>query len=119
MRRDGGALSMATFFLPHAKRDGACAVYAFFKMIRDALTATGSRAARGAQVARPADCSEIELRIRERIEGIYGGALELPNAEFRDETQHVLAAMTETVRRHEILRADLLEFVDASAADAN
>jgi phytoene synthase len=60
----------------------------------------------------------VAAAIRARIDDVCRGELDLPLPEFRDRTQHVMAAMVETVRRHGILRQDLFDFLDACADDA-
>ncbi len=66
-------------------------------------------------------------RVRERVEEMYDAHRgtrpesrekgKAPLADLRDETQRVMAAMTQTVRRFEIGREAMTQWVDACAAD--
>ena len=116
-RRQARDFYLASSFLPRAKRDGVCAVYALCLMLRDALAETGEdlAGARGmrnhpAVVGQAASCcssNEAEARLdmfRERLDTVYDGRLELPSPASRSEPQHALHAVAITVGRHRVSR---------------
>jgi phytoene/squalene synthetase len=127
-------------FLPRHKRDAAHTVVAFCRMIEEAIVAppgqfVGARVKREHPVfsldqleptgrdGRDGDsCGHVDsldtrLRLlRERVEEIYEDRVELPAVEARSEQQHALAAFAQTVRRFEIPRRWLLEFVEGCRA---
>src|SRR5205085_3217311 len=110
-------LYSAFLFLPRPKRDAACAVLAFCQMIREAIIADESplRSA-GALRAHPAIISsamasarkgldDFEDRIqllRQRLDEIREGRLELPPVESRSPQQHALHAIAFTIQRYQI-----------------
>jgi phytoene synthase len=73
-------------FVAREKREAIDAVVAFAHLLQSA--ASGGE--------------EMLQRVHERIAAIYAGKLELPRAEFRDESQHVVAAMSNTIGSIEI-----------------
>lgn len=99
-------------FLPREKGDGVCAIVAACRMFADVI---------GADAAKVGGCgtdpSGILEMLHARIEAMCAGELELPKAEFRDEAQHVLAAMSATVSKFEISKSEIASFVDGVAAD--
>ena len=116
-RREARGFYLATSFLPGAKRDAVCAVYALCMMLRDALSETGEdlTGARGmrnhpAVVGQTGSCcssNEAEARLdmfRERLDTIYAGRLELPSPASRSQPQHALHAFAVTVGRHQVSR---------------
>ena len=121
-RRYAGELSFALAFLPRAKRDAACAVGAFCGMVRDAMGA-GEESLQGAHGLRhhplagqgcttcgPTDSAGGRLALlRDRLDEIYDGRLELPLPEARSEAQHALHAFAVTVRRYQIPRGLFLD----------
>jgi phytoene synthase len=112
-RRRARAAFYISHSLPPYKRQGLWAVIAGGHMIRDAIapaTSAGSDCCSGG--------GGMLERVRERIDRMYGNTLELPLAEFRDETQRVLSAMAQTVRRFEIPRAAMSDFLEGCAAEA-
>jgi phytoene synthase len=131
-RRHAGDLYGASAFLPRPKRDAAYAVYAFGRMIRDALGADEDdsfagaaglrhrplgavRIPHAAAARRPSgmtvgDCcssNSLDQRFslfRDRLDELYEGRFELPSPAARSEEQHVLHAFAATARRYQIPR---------------
>jgi phytoene synthase len=102
---------VASFFLPRAKRDGVYAVWAFARLIQQAVDAEGGSgdSCSGAGTVAPL--------LTSRIHAIYESPhIELPLPQFRDESQWVLAATVETVRQFEIPRRLWHEFIDGLIA---
>jgi phytoene synthase len=65
-------------------------------------------------------CGDIDARLsmfHDRLDEIYSGTLELPNHEFRSETQHVLFAFSQTVRRYEIPKEHFLALAQGCQMD--
>ena len=94
----------ASFFLPKRKRDASYAVYAFCRMIDDAIDQDDASIQDSGQTG----CcggSALDTRLnlfRDRLDEIYSNRLELPNPDFRSPTQQVLFAFSRTVERYEI-----------------
>src|SRR4051795_7887912 len=97
-RQQAKSFYFASFFLPKHKRNAAYAVYAFCRMIDDAIDQDdASIETTGSSSSSCGTCGGIDSRIslfRDRLDEIYCGTLELPNSEFRSETQHVLFAFS-------------------------
>jgi phytoene synthase len=106
----GGAY-VASFFLPRAKRDGVYAVWAFARLIQQAVDA---------QEGSGDSCSgagTVAPLLKSRIDAIYDSPhIELPLPQFRDESQWVLAATVETVRQFEIPRRLWHDLIDGLVA---
>lgn len=118
-KRHAKSFYFASFFLPKPKRNAAYAVYAFCRMIDDAIDEDNASIESASQ---PSDSnlnriepstssggccggSSLDARLgmfRDRLNEIYSGRLELPNEQFRSETQHALWAFARTVERYEI-----------------
>jgi phytoene synthase len=129
-RRSAPDLYFASAFLPRAKRDAAHAVYAFGRLVCEAVASAGEEAGAGALRHRPLNvpanpshaethagscCSAdpVEQRLsllRDRLDEIYAGRLELPAPAARSEEQHVLHAFAAAADRYKIPRQDLLDF---------
>jgi phytoene synthase len=111
---------LASTFLQRAKRDAACAVVAFCRMVREAMDVPGEalegaaglrhhplgavrvgEAAQGACTTCGPSDSRIAL-LRERLDEIYDGRQELPRPESRSAPQHTLHAFALAARRFEI-----------------
>jgi phytoene synthase len=117
-RRHAKSFYFASFFLPKHKRSAAYAVYAFCRMIDDAIDqddaaieSTGSSCCGG---------SSLDNRLamfRDRLDEIFAGSLELPNLEFRSETQHALFAFSRTVERYEIPKEYFLDLAEGCRRD--
>jgi 15-cis-phytoene synthase len=111
-RRHARSFYFASAFLKKPKRDAAYAVYAFCRMIDDAIDQPGEGA----------DCSSdsLESRLgmfRDRLEEIYAKRLELPNPEFRSEEQHALHAFALTVHRYEIPKEYFFDLAEGCRMD--
>ncbi len=97
-RRHARSFYFASFFLPKPKRDAAYAVYAFCRLLDDAVDTADA----------PADAAERIARFQALLDQVYVGTLKT------DATQQslVLRAFQQTVRRYAIPRhyfADLVE----------
>jgi phytoene/squalene synthetase len=123
--------AFAARFLDRSRRDGVCAVVAFFRMIadaigRDAAELTGGHGLRQhpAVVSPAGGCcgsgeSEALLAaFRGRLDQIFDGGLELPSPEARSPQQHALHAFARTVPRFHVRREHFLRFADERARDA-
>ena len=134
-RRHGKNFYFASAFLPPAKRNAAHAVYAFCRMVGDAVdvaeeegVATGT--ATGAALRhRPLSVSPVTSSMagccssdplgqrlswfRDRLNDLYDGRLELPSVQGRSEEQHVLHAFSAAARRYQIPRQHLLDLAEA------
>src|ERR1700733_6233118 len=90
-RREMRGFYFATAFLPRKKRDGVCAAMAFCGMIAEAFE----------DVSGDSLDSRLSL-LRERLDDVYQNRLELPDAAFRSEEQHILRAVSLTISQFEI-----------------
>jgi phytoene synthase len=131
-RQHARSFYFASFFLAPRKREAAYAVYAFCRMIDDAIDVPEDQPLIGSAVRRthPAislpqieeqkssgGCSldQLETRLellRDRLDEIYEDRLELPAIESRSPQQHALAAFAHTAREFEI---DKQYFLDVAA----
>jgi phytoene synthase len=135
-RRGAGDLYLASAFLPRPKRDAAYAVYAFLNLVREAITSAGEEAGAARLRHRPlnaaahggaghdACCSADALGqrlslLRERLDELYAGRLELPAPAARSEQQHVLHAFAVASARYQIPREGLLDLAEACRADVS
>jgi len=134
-RRHARSLYLASWFLPLEKRRAAHSVVAFCQMIREAIDVPASALA-GARGLRehpavasprslrvidpepaPAHCSidtaesRIEM-LRQRLDELYAGRVELPSPHARSETQHALCAFQQTVSRVEIPRQYFIDLAE-------
>jgi len=129
-RRTAPDVYFASAFLPRAKRDAAHALFAFCRLIRDAIDSAGEEAGAAALRHRPLNvasmpsngeasqgscCSADPLEqrlslLRDRLDDLYAGQLELPAPAARSEEQHVLHAFSAAEARYQIQRQDLLDF---------
>ena len=110
-QRHAKSFYFASFFLPKQKRNAAYAVYAFCRMIDDAIDQNSDASC---------DCGGLDVRLsmfQDRLNEIYSGTLDLPNPEFRSETQHALFAFSQTVHRYEIPKAYFLELAQGCQMD--
>lgn len=122
-RRHAKSFYFASFFLPRAKRDAAYAVYAFCRMIDDAIdhpevaSGIGAPATVGAGAC---GAGELEYRLAlfaDRLDDIYQHRLELPRLEFRSEAQHALHAFAQTVHRYQIPQKLFLDLAEGCRMD--
>src|SRR5437870_3464879 len=115
-KRHAKSFYFASFFLPKYKRNAAYAVYAFCRMIDDAIDQDDATI----ESTGACGCGGIEQRLslfRDRLDEIYAGTLELPNTEFRSEAQHALFAFSRTVERYEIPREYFLDLAEGCRMD--
>src|SRR5581483_7540284 len=106
----------ASFFLPKHKRNAAYAVYAFCRMIDDAIDQDD----RSIESTGSCECGGLDGRLslfRDRLDEIYSGTLELPNPEFRSRTQHALSAFAHTVQRYEIPKKYFFDLAEGCRMD--
>jgi phytoene synthase len=108
-------LFFAYSFLPHRKRDAACALFAFRRMIDDVLDAPQEQANAGCCGGGDSDAT-IGL-LRQRIDEVYGGSLDLPDASERTSEQNVLVAIMHVVRKFEVPRSCFVDLVNARQAE--
>lgn len=136
-REHGRGFYFASFFLPRRKREAAHAVYAFCRMIDEAIDVPDDQPLVGSTVRRthPAislpqideekamgGCAldQLETRLellRDRLDEIYGDRLELPAVESRSPQQHALAAFAHTARAFEIDKQYFLDFAAGCQMD--
>lgn len=125
-RRHGQDFYFSSAFLPRAKRDAAHAVFAFCRMIREAIEAAAEEPGAAAMRHRPlapggcGSCHPIDQRLelfRNRLNELYDGRPELPSPAGRSEAQHVLHAFSQSVRRFEVPRQCFLDIAAACRAD--
>jgi phytoene/squalene synthetase len=130
-RRGAPEFVSAAVFLPRAKRDAACAVVAFCDMVREARAAP-DESLQGAEGLRHhpvgvsaggigSGCSacgtggaadpRVAL-LRERLDEIYGGRLELPHPDSRSDAQHALYAFSLAMRRNPVPREYFLDLAE-------
>lgn len=122
VRRAAPDFHFASFFLPRPKRDAACAAAAFCHLIREAVLQSDTPQDETAPAGGGSCCSTTPAeqrvaKVRERIEQVYSGSVELPMSQFRDESQHVLHAFSLVVPRYEVLKEHLYELVEGCRAD--
>jgi 15-cis-phytoene synthase len=118
-RQHARSFYFASFFLPRHKRDAAYSVYAFCRMIDDAIDQNDD-SIESSSVSSCSSCGGLDKRLelfRDRLDEIYSGTLELPNPEFRSETQHALFAFSRTVQRFEIPKEYFLDLAEGCRMD--
>jgi phytoene synthase len=124
-KRHAKSLYFASFFLSPAKRRAVHAAYAFCRMVGEVVCPGGTLAAEAASpptTVSEACCGASELDqtvglLRERLDDVYQGRLELPKPEFRSESQHALYAFARTVARYQIPQQYVLDLIDGYRAD--
>ena len=112
-RRRGGGLFFAYSFLPQRKRDAACAVFAFRSMIDDVLAAPTAQG--GCCSGGTADSTTGLLR--ERIDDVYAGMLDLPAPDERTTEHHVLSVVMHVVREFEVPKSCFVDVVNARQSE--
>jgi phytoene synthase len=136
-RREGRSFYFAAAFLSRAKRDASYAVYAFCRMIEQAIgepliaVGAGGRET-AARLSSPKSSVQVGFGavdpvaqagssglldhklalLRDRLDEIYDQRLELPRPEFRTEEQHALCAFSRTVARYQIPKKYFLELAE-------
>lgn len=123
-RRHGRGFYLACVFLPQAKRDAACAVFAFHRLIGEAIgqpdpsdPPSSAATIPGSSCCSGGSLDQSLAMVRHRLEDIYAGRLELPLPQFRGEEQHVLQALASTVHRHEIPMQYFLDMAEGYRMD--
>jgi phytoene synthase len=133
-RRHARSFYFASTFLPRAKRDAAYAVYAFCRMIDDAIDedddaierddgARPTAAAAAGRASAPPDrgpTSGLDSRLalfRNRLDDIYSDRVQPPPAAVRSEARLALHAFALTARRYEIPKAYFLELAEGCRMD--
>jgi phytoene synthase len=107
-RQHARSFFLCSYFLPPHKRNAAYAVYAFCRMIDDAIDAPADG---GEGCSSDTLASRLEM-FEQRLDEIYADRLDLPNVEFRTPQQHALHAFSLTVQEYTIPRqyfSDLAE----------
>ena len=116
-RKHARTFYFASAFLPRAKRDASYAVYAFCRMMDDAIDQPSS------EPVRTSSCGcddELQAKIdlfRDRLDEIYQGRLELPLPEYRSSDQHALHAFALTVERYEIPQQYFIDLAEGCRMD--
>lgn len=139
-RRHAGDFYFASAFLPRAKREAAHAVYAFCRMVREAVEVTAEEPAAGAWAMRhrplnvppgsPTRTGQFEsgsccsdsgadrvALLRERLEEIESGRTNLPAPFSRSEPQHTIHAFARATARYQVPREALLDLAEGSRRD--
>jgi phytoene synthase len=105
-RKHARSFFFASAFLPVPKRNAAYSIYAFCRLLDDAIDQPAVTPLTPSTVG-SACCSTHSLDetlalFRDRLDDIYHHRLSLPLPEFRDESQHALYAFAATVHRYQI-----------------
>lgn len=103
-----------TFFLPPRQKHAAQSLLAFFVIASEAINADTS------SPASPSSCgcgSNTTQLLRDRIDVVYSNNFALPLPEFRDENQHVLSALAQTVNAFEIPQLHFHTWLDGLCAE--
>lgn len=122
-RRHAKNIFFASALLPIAKRDAACAVLAFTRMMGEAFRQSTCDADVPAPATVGTSCCSISSidqtlgLFRERLNELYDNRLALPLPEFRDESQHALDAFGRTVRRYQIPKQYFLDLAEGHRMD--
>jgi phytoene synthase len=118
-KQNAKSFYFASFFLPQRKRYAAYAVYAFCRMIDDAIDLDDASVESSGGTS-CGSCGGVDARLalfRDRLDEVYAGTLELPDPAFRSLTQHVLFAFSKTVERYEIPREYFLDLAEGCRMD--
>src|SRR5215204_1055951 len=116
-RRHARSFYFASFFLPKPKRDASYAVYAFCRLIDDAIdVGENEKSAPNPTTVGVACCStsELDTRLalfRDKLEVIYANKLPGPGA-ASDSNLAALYAFQKTVHRYEIPKQYFLELAE-------
>lgn len=122
-RRHARSFYFASFFLPKPKREAAYAVYSFCRMIDDAIDVPegddpGSKLpGLSSSCCSPGELDSRFQMLRDRLDEIYEGRMELPNPEFRTEEQNALRAFELTVKQYEIPKQHFLDVAEGCRMD--
>jgi phytoene synthase len=118
-RRHARSFYFSSAFLKRNKRDASFAVYAFCRMMDDAIDqddATIEAAPNSACCSGSALEGRLQL-FRARLDEIYQNRLELPLPGYRTEAQHALHAFALTVHRYEIPQQYFLDLAEGCRMD--
>src|SRR5438552_2023273 len=80
-RKEAKNFYHASVFLPRPKRQAACAIYAFCKMVEEATEMPAAESAAGASSCSGDSLDSRLALINERVQAIYDETLELPRPE--------------------------------------
>jgi 15-cis-phytoene synthase len=122
-RRHARSFYFASFFLPQPKRYAAYAVYAFCRMIDDAIDVADEPPQRPATIsaAEPCGCgsSALDIRLqlfRDRLDEIYTASLPAPGPDTGLELS-ALYAFQQTVHRYQIPQEYFLDLAEGCRMD--
>lgn len=120
-RRHDRGFYFACFFLPRPKRDAAYAVYAFCRMIDDAIDVPAEEPQRDPTVVGGSCCGSSGLEARlamfhDRLDEIYANSL-LPPEPHTDESSAALYAFAQTVHRYSIPKEYFLDLAEGCRMD--
>lgn len=122
-RRHANGFFFASAFLPIEKRNAVYAVYAFCRLMDDAIDEPALKEAvlpptsLGVSCCSTGSLDQKLALFRDRLDEIYEHRLELPSLEFRDESQHALYAFVQTVHRYQIPRQYFLDLAEGCRMD--
>ncbi len=116
-RRHARSFYFASIFLPAARRRAAYAVYAFCRMMDDAIDEPDAATAPAAQNATPIPVADRLREFRERLDEIYCDRLHLPAIAVRTEQQHALRAFAFTVRQYGLPKQYFVDLAEGCAMD--
>lgn len=122
-RRHARSFFFASAFLPIAKRNAAYAVYAFCRLMDDAIDEPALKEGFAPPSTVGVSCCSSGSLDRtlslfcDRLDEIYEHRLELPLPEFRDESQHALHAFGQTVHRYQIPKQHFLDLAEGCRMD--
>lgn len=121
--------------LPRPKRDAACVVIVFARMIRDAIVQSATESLAGARGLRehpvavsqagaccsssPESIDGLLAMFRERLDQIYDHRLELPSPASRSEQQHAMHAFALSAARFDIPRQCFEDIAEALRIEAS
>ena len=122
-RRHARSFYFASFFLPADKRAAAYAVYAFCRMIDDAIDEPGESGPPRGSGTLSGSCAlpgSLESRLGEFIElldAVYADRLTFPAWPDRSEREHALYAFAQTVHRYTIPREYFSDLAEGCGMD--
>ncbi len=112
--RHARSFHFASHFLPRRKRQAAFAVYAFCRMIDDAVDQEGDA---GDALATGTSLDARLAAFAAKLDEIYDDRLRLPPLPQRTAAQHALHAFALTVRRYGIEKQHFLELAEGCRMD--
>jgi phytoene synthase len=105
-RRRFPQLFFWSHFIPQPKRDAARSLFAFVDLIHKTFEAEDDHA------------DERLALLRNRLKEMYDERLELPEPQFRNQTQQQLAAAAQVIHQFDIPQQYLLELAEGCRADS-